>query len=307
MKVAVFSLLWPDVVEQLKKEFDCTVAINPDPETKRQVLATANVVVVRSGVTLEKESLEAAKHLKLIVRAGAGLDAIDVATAERLGIRVQVLPLSADSVAELAFGLLLGLCRQIVPLTISLRDGRWEKQKAIGSELADRTLGLFGFGRIATRIAEIAKAFRMKVVAYDRSPDKPSKREAAARLGVTFATFSEMLKQADYVIIQAPLNDETRNVFDKSALAQMQSHALLVNTGRGGIVNEADLYESLKTRQIAGAALDVYSNEPVGKSPLFELDNFIGTPHVGAQTSDTQRRVGEEVLNVIRQFAGVGK
>jgi D-3-phosphoglycerate dehydrogenase len=306
MKVAIFSSLWPDVVEQIKKEFDCTVAVNPDPETKHKVLSTANVVVVRSGVTLEKDSLEGAKHLKLIVRAGAGLDAIDVPTAERLGIRVQVLPLSADSVAELAFALLLGLCRQVVPLTVSLREGRWEKQKAIGSELADRTLGLFGFGRIATRIAEIANAFRMKVVAYDRSPDKPSKREAADRLGVTFATLPEMLKKSDYVIIQAPLNDDTRNAFDKSALAQMQPHAFLVNTGRGGIVNEEDLYEALKTKRLAGAALDVYRHEPPGKSPLFDLDNFIGTPHVGAQTSDTQRRVGEEVLNVIRKFAANG-
>lgn len=303
MKIAVFSSIWPAAVEQLQQQFECRVSINPPDEEKHRLLVDAEVAVVRSPVRLDRAALEAAPRLKLIVRAGAGLDAIDVPFAKSREIVLVMVPLSADSVAEHTLGLLLSVCRRIPALHQSLQQGRWEKHSGLGVELCGKTLGLIGFGRIGIRTAEIARALKMNLIAFDRSPEKSHKHEAAERLAVRFLSLDALLAQADFVSIQTPLNDSTQGLVDARRLAAMKPTAVLVNVGRGGVVDEQALYDALQGGHLAGAALDVFQSEPPGDHPLLSLDNFVATPHVAAQTLDAQQRVGENVLEIIRAFS----
>jgi D-3-phosphoglycerate dehydrogenase len=303
MKILVLSSIWPGTIDQLQQEYECQVSINPFDDEKHSLLADADIVVVRSPVRLDRPALENAPRLKLIVRAGAGLDTIDVAFAKDQGIALVMVPLSADSVAEHTFGLLLSVCRRIPVLHQSLQQGRWEKHSGLGIELCGKTLGIVGFGRIGIRVAEISQALKMDLVAFDRSPDKGYKREAAENLGVRFMSADELFSEADFVSIQMPLNESTRDFVNANRLAMMKPTAVLVNVGRGGIVDEMALYEALRSGDLAGAALDVFEREPLGENPLPSLDNFVGTPHVAAQTVEAQRRVGEDVLKIIQAFS----
>lgn len=302
MKIAILSQVWPDAIAELQASHDCCQEINPQPQRKAELLRDAEVAVLRSPVKLDRQALEAAPQLRLIVRAGAGLESIDLKCAAERGIVVVAIPLSADSVAEHIFGLLLSLSRKIPRLHRGLSEGRWEKHDGWGFELSGKTLGLVGFGRIGRRVAEIATAFRMPLLAYDRSPVKPVKQNLARTLGVSFVTLDELFCRSDVVSIQAPLNDQSRAMIGTGLISRMQPGAVLVNVGRGGIVDETALYAALSQGRIGGVALDVFAEEPLGKSPLLSLDNFVGTPHVAAQTLEAQRRVGEDVVRVIQAF-----
>lgn len=303
MNVVILSPIWPDAIACLQARHRCTVALQPGPAEVRQLLAEAEVVVLRSGVRLDRAALEAAPRLRLIIRAGVGLDSIDVRCAEERGIRLVVLTHSADAVAEHAFALLLALARKLSFLHRRLQEKHWEKHSGLGQQLGGKTLGLLGFGRIGQRLAELASAFRMRLLAHDRSPDKPEKQEAASRLGVRFVGVDELFAQADSVSIQAPLTPQTQNLVDARLLGLMKTGAFLVNVGRGGIVDEQALCEALRQGRLAGAALDVWAVEPPGEHPLLRLDNFIGTPHVGAQTVQAQQHIGEAVVRAIESNA----
>jgi D-3-phosphoglycerate dehydrogenase len=279
------------------------VAVQPGPDELRRVLAEAEAVILRSGVRLDRAALEAAPRLRLIVRAGVGLDQIDAACAEQRAIRIVMVPHSADGVAEHTIALLLAVRRKVVWLHRRLQEGRWEKQAGVGGELGGHCLGLLGFGRIGRRTAELARAFRMSVLAHDRSPEKQDKQEAALRLGVFFVSLEELFSQSDAVVIQAPLNEATRGLVDARLLGLMRPDAVLVNVGRGGIVDEEALYEALIQGRLGGAALDVFAVEPPGDNPLLRLDNFVGTPHVAAQTVEAQRSIGAAVVRAVEAFA----
>ena len=278
------------------------MAVNPEPDEKRRLIAEADVAILRSPVVLDRETLEAATRLKLVVRAGMGLDTIDRAYACRRGVQLVAVPLSAESVAEHIFGLLFSLYRKIPWFDRSLREGRWEKHTGYGREVFGKSLGLLGFGRIGIRTAEIAKVFDMPLMAHDRSPSKPAKQEAAARLGVCFVGLEELFATADVISVQLPLNDRTRCLVGVRLIGIMKQDSVLLNVGRGKTVDSAALYRALCTGRIAGAALDVFAAEPPGEHPLLGLDNFVGTPHVGAQTLEAQERVGDDVLKVIEAF-----
>jgi len=302
IRVAVFSQLWPEAVRRLKQRYDCRVAVNPEPDEKRRLIAETDVAILRSPVVLDRETLEVAARLKLVVRAGMGLDTIDRACAGRRGVQLVAVPLSAESVAEHIFGLLFSLYRKIPWFDRSLRQRRWEKHTGYGREVFGKSLGLLGFGRIGIRTAEIAKVFNMPLMAYDRSPSKPAKREAAQRLGVRFVDLEELFAAADVISVQLPLNDGTRRLVDARLIGIMKRDAVLVNVGRGKTVDCDALGRALRSGRIAGAALDVFATEPPGEHPLLGLDNFVGTPHVGAQTVEAQQRVGDDVLKVIEAF-----
>lgn len=303
MNVAVFSHVWPESLEELQRRHRCRVEINPDSERKRALIADADVAIIRSPVRLDRPTLEAAGRLKLILRAGMGADSIDVDFARRRGIGVVLVPLSADSVAEHTFGLLLSLYRRIPWLHRTVCEGRWAKHTGLGLELAGKTLGLVGFGRIGIRTAEIARAFGMDLLAFDRSPNKPHKRDAAARLGVRFLSLDELFATADAVAIQTPLNEQTRGLIGERLIGRMKPRAVLINVGRGKVVDEQALCEALRQGRIGGAALDVFANEPPGDSPLLGLDNFIATPHVAAQTVEAQRKIGADVVRIVDALA----
>ncbi len=303
MRIVILSSIWPETTERLQQEFDCEVSINPADGEKHRLLADAEIAIIRSPARLDRAALESARKLKLIIRAGAGLDAIDVPFAKSRGVVVMAVPLSADSVAEHTLGLLLAVCRRIPQLNHALRQGRWEKHSGLGIQLSGKTLGLIGFGRIGIRTAELAKAFRMNLISHDRSPDKSHKREAAERLSVRFLPLDDLFASADFVVIQTPLDDSTRGLVDDHRLSLMKATAVLVNVGRGGVVDEPALYDALHRGQLAGAAMDVFKSEPLGKHLLLSLDNFVATPHVAAQTIDAQKCVGEDVAKIVHAFS----
>lgn len=306
IKIAVLCSLWPDALDRLKTQFDCRAVVNPGPDEKRRLVADANVVVLRSPVVLDRATLESAPRLGLIVRAGVGLESIDTDFARERGIPVLTVPLSAESVAEHALGLMLAFSRRIPWFHERLRQGHWDKHSGYGRELFGKTLGLVGFGRIGRRLAEISRVFAMKVLAADRSPDKPAKRIAASDLGVRFVGLEELFAESDIVSVQVPLSGETRGMVDAGLIRRMKRHALIVNVGRGGVVDEGALFEALSGDRIAGAASDVFSEEPPGENPLLTLDRFVATPHVGAQTVEAQQKVGSDVVKIIRAFAEGG-
>ena len=208
MKIAILSQLWPESLQDLQTRYDCHIAVNPDPEAKYQAVGDAEVVVLRSPVVLDRATIERARNLRLVVRAGMGLDTIDLAAARERGIQTICVPLSAQSVAEHTLGLVLSLYRNIPWLHHSLQQGRWEKHHRYGRQLAGQTLGLLGFGRIGICTARIAQAFQMPLLAHDRSPAKPHKQLAAEELGVKFVSLPDLFAHADVVTIQIPLGSK---------------------------------------------------------------------------------------------------
>jgi phosphoglycerate dehydrogenase-like enzyme len=303
MKVAVLCPLSPDSLRQLRSRHDCAASVHPDEAAKFRLVEDAEVVVLRSPIILDRATIEKASRLQLVVRAGVGWDNVDRFAARERKIQLVSIPVPAHSVAELIFGLTLALCRNISRLHRSLQEGRWEKHLGFGRALSGRTLGLLGFGRIGMCAAEIAKGFRMTLLACDRSPWKPQKQTAARALGVQFVEFPDLFALADVLTIQLPLGDDTDCLVGTELIGRMKQDAMLVNVGRGRIVDEQALYRALRDGKIGGAATDVFAAEPPGRHPLLELDNFVATPHVGAQTVEAQREIGETVVRIIDAFA----
>tara|TARA_Y100000310_G_scaffold339103_1_gene430744 strand:- start:3811 stop:4749 length:939 start_codon:yes stop_codon:yes gene_type:complete len=300
MKITILSKIWEKSVETLQATHECTIAINPPLEEKKEAIKDAEVVVIRSPVKLDKETLDAAPNLKLIVRAGMGLDSIDVNYAKEKGIKIIIVPLSAEGVAEQVLALIFAVYRQIPFFHESLKEGRWEKHSTLSREIFGKKVGLIGFGRIGRRVAELLKAFNVELYAYDRSPD--TKKEFAEELGVKLVSLEEVCKVSDIISIQAPLNDASRNLINQDALSKMKKEAIIVNVGRGGIIDETALYKALKEGNLGAAAFDVFATEPPKDSKLLKLKNFVGTPHVGAQTMESQGTIGNDVLKIIDAY-----
>jgi D-3-phosphoglycerate dehydrogenase len=243
--------------------------------------------------------LDAAKRLKVIGRCGVGLDNIDLKAAGERGIPVVYTPgANAQTVADLTLGLLLALARKIPQADRMTRDGQWKR--IMGNDVWGKTLGICGLGQIGFNVAKRAKGFEMNVVAYDLF-ENPS---LAGELGIDYKSKAEILGESDFITLHLPLTPETRGFISIADLRAMKKTAILVNTSRGGIVDENALYMALKEGEIAGAALDVFEHEPPGKTPLVELDNFIGTPHIGGITTEALGRIG---MTVARDIVSVLK
>jgi len=262
-------------------------------------------LMIRGATRVTAEVLNAAPSLKVVARAGTGLDNVDVAAAKQLGIVVLNAPAANSvSVAELVFGLLIAFERHLVPAAIDLRQGRWDRARFTGGELAGRRLGLVGFGHIGRAMAARARAFEMLVCAHDPLLDRwPQGFEWVER-----STLDELLADADVISLHLPLSAETRGLIGAAQLARMKPGALLVNAARGGLADEAALAAALKSGTIRGAILDVFSAEPPGAHPLLALPNVLATPHLGASTEDAQRRAGSEAAErVIEALARLGR
>lgn len=268
-----------------------------DREELLRIIGDYDALIVRSRTRVTAEVLDRAARLKVIGRAGIGVDNIDVPRATRLGILVLNAPAgNSISAAELTFALLLALARGIPRADRSVREGRWERSQK-GVECHGKTLGLVGCGRIGAEVARRARAFGMRVVAYDPylSPER------AREVGAELVTLPDLLEESDFVSIHAPLTEETRGLIGRAELARMKRSAFLLNMARGGIVDEAELAEGLRKKTIAGAALDVFEMEPPPRDhPLLALENVILTPHLGAATSEAQRSVGIEICRAVR-------
>jgi len=247
-------------------------------------------VVVRSATKITKEVIDASDKLKLVVRAGVGLDNVDKAAAEAKGVVVQNTPEAPTvSVAEMVFSLMFSLARNITQADSSMKDERWEKKKLQGTELWNKTLGIVGFGRIGQEVAKRAKAFDMDVLAYDVIDID----EACKEVGAKRSDLNTIIEQADYISLHVPLLPQTKGMIGEKELKTMKKTAYLINTSRGGVVNEKALLDALNNAEIAGAALDVFENEPPVDWQLIKHPRFVATPHLASSTGEAQVRVGD--------------
>jgi len=256
------------------------------PEELLEEIPDYQCMVVRSRTKVRKDVIDRAENLKAVVRAGVGLDNIDVEYARQNGIEVLNTPsASTQSVAELTVGYLLALARNIPQMTRSMREGKWEKKSFKGIEVSGKTLGLIGSGRIGQAVAQRAMALGMTVIAFD-----PYIQELP---DVQLVDFDGLLKRSDFISLHVPHNDETHHILDAAAFAKMKNGVRIVNCGRGGTIDEDALVQALKDGKAAGAALDVFEQEPPEGTKLFTLDSVIGSPHVGAGTFEAKERVGQ--------------
>ncbi len=300
MKVLLASNIHPAAVEMLKRKGEVVEAAGASTEDLIEMISDADGVMVRSKPKLTKDVLEHAKKLKVIGRAGVGVDNIDIDYATKRGVIVVNAPeASTATVAEHAFGMILGLARKIPQAVANVKSGRWDKKKFMGTELRGKTLGVIGIGRIGSRVAEIGKAFGMEVIAYDPYISA----EMAAKKGIDLQDFDELLARSDFVTLHIPRTEKTTGLIGKKALEKMKPTAYIVSCARGGIVDETSLYNALEAGTIAGAALDVFEKEPPEGSPLLDLENIITTPHLGASTQEAQENASvtaaKDVLAVL--------
>jgi D-3-phosphoglycerate dehydrogenase len=257
-----------------------------------------DAVLIRSATKMDAQAIAAAKGLKVIARAGVGLDNVDIPAATAAGVMVVNAPTSnIVSAAELAISLLLASARFISPAHAALKNGKWARSKYTGAELFEKTLGIVGFGRIGQLVAHRMQAFGMNVIAYD-----PYLQPArAAQLGVELVELDDLLKRSDFITIHLPKTKETANLIGVEALKKVKKEVRIINAARGGVLDEAALYDAITEGRVAGAGLDVYVTEPCTDSPLFQLDQVVATPHLGASTDEAQERAGIAVAVSVRK------
>src|SRR3954470_9689563 len=274
------------------------------PAQLAEIIGAYHGLAVRSATKVTADILAKASNLKIVGRAGVGVDNIDVKTATERKVQVINTP-SGNAIAagELAIAYMFALARKIPQATASMKKGEWEKKKFAGVEITGKTLGVLGFGNIGRQVAERAVGLRMKVLAYD--PMIPA--GASPPAGIEYAKFDEVLAKADFVTLHLPLTAETKNLLGAATFPKMKKGAYLINCARGGVVDEAALYEALKSGHLGGAALDVFEKEPTPPLPLFELDNVLLSPHIGASTKEAQSKVAVELAEVFVDFFKNGK
>ena len=304
MNILIASSVCSDAITQLRKQHDVRLAVNAAEDELRSAVVDRDVLVFRSGVQITADVMARAPQLKLLIRAGSGLDNLDVDYARQRGIKLIRIPgPGAQAVSELAFGLMLALARQILVADKELRSGHWTKHIRTGYVLRGKTLGIVGAGNIGSRLGEMGSAWGMTAVGCVEHPC-PAVAESLRAKGIRLTTFEEVLTESDFVSVHCPLKASTRKLIGKQALALMKPTAFLINMARGGIVDEqALLHALLHEGKPAGAALDVHEQEGERKvSPLASLPNVVLTPHIGATTVDTQREIGERILAAVESF-----
>ncbi|MFO1063391.1 MAG: phosphoglycerate dehydrogenase [Pirellulales bacterium] len=307
-RIAVLDPIAEEGLEMLRAEqqdFEYQEVHGLKGDDLRKTLAEFDGAIVRSGVKITAESLEGNKRLRAIVRAGVGTDNIDKDAATRLGIVVMNTPAGNTlSTAEHAFALMLALSRSIAPAYQSLINGKWDRKSYMGTQLADKTLGVVGFGRIGREVALRALAFRMRVIAFDPFLSE----EQAHKLGIERVdTVAQMLPKVDYLTVHTPLTNETKHLIGMKELDIVKPGIRLINCARGGIYDEAALVAGLKNGKIGGVALDVFEEEPCTKSELFGMPGVVCTPHLGASTEEAQTQVAIEGIQLLINFFKTGE
>ena len=308
MKCLIIDVVSPAIAEELGKYMEVDTKILPTQEELASMIGDYEVLIMRVDPAINKTILDAAKKLKVIGVCSVGLNHIDMDTAKANGIQVFNAPgLNGNAVAKLTISKMLELARHTVPACNDVKMYKhWDKYKFMGQELRGKTLGVLGFGRIGQRVGELARAFKMEVVAYD--PYLPA--EVFDQQHAKSMTIDEVLKVSDFVTIHMPLNDETRHLFNAHSISEMKTGAVVLNMARGGIVNEQDMCDALKSGKIGGYASDVMEKELADggltegagfDSPLFECDNFIVSPHLGAQTIDAARDIGAHIIDKVKE------
>jgi D-3-phosphoglycerate dehydrogenase len=301
-KVLISDALSPAAVQIFKDrgiEVDFQPALGKDKEKLASVIGNYDGLAIRSATKVTGKILDWAKDLKVIGRAGIGVDNVDIPAATARGIIVMNTPFgNSITTAEHAISLMLALARQIPEADASTRAGKWEKNKFMGVEIFGKTLGVVGCGNIGSIVADRAIGLRMKVIAFDPFLSQ----ERADNLGVEKVEIDELFRRADFITLHTPLTDKTRNIINAGAIKNMKKGVRIINCARGGLVDEAALYEALKSGQVAGAAFDVFVTEPATENPLFHLPNVVCTPHLGASTSEAQENVALQIAEQMSDY-----
>ena len=272
------------------------------PDQIAEKIGTYEVVVVRSRTKITKDLIQRADKCKIIARVGVGLDNIDQEAAKEKNIRViNAVEGAMNAVAELVVGLMLSLAREIPRADREVRNGNWIKKELMGTELRGKYLGIIGLGNIGKRLGRLAKSFNMNIIGFDVMPID---EEFSKEVGLMKADLGTLLASADYVSLHVPLLDSTKHMINAEKIATMKSTARIINTSRGGVIDEDALYDALKNGNLGGAALDVFEVEPATSNNLRELPNFISTPHMGAQTKEAQSLaanvIAEKIIQILR-------
>jgi D-3-phosphoglycerate dehydrogenase len=305
LKILIVSPIAPHAIEELQKEHNVVCAFNPTTDTLGLLIRDQEVLIFRSGVSITAELMERAPNLSLLIRAGSGIDNLDLEYVHQRGLKlVRVPEPGAKAVAEMSFAMMLALSRSLMEADRTTRQGQWAKYKLSGYLLTGKILGIIGVGNIGSRVGRMGAAWGMEVIACDMDLS-PTRAAKLAKENIRLTDFNEVISTADYVSLHVPLDDTTRYLINADVLSRMKPGAFLINLARGGVVDENALCEALTDGGILrGAALDVHEQEGEGKiSPLAELPNVILTPHIGAMTVDSQNEIGHRVVEAINSIA----
>jgi D-3-phosphoglycerate dehydrogenase / 2-oxoglutarate reductase len=305
-RVLVSDSMAAEVVEILNNAPGITVDVktNLKPEELKAIIKDYDALIVRSSTKVTAEIIEAGTRLAAIGRAGAGVDNIDIPAASKRGIVVMNTPGgNTITTAEHAIAMMLSLARRIPQATASMKAGKWEKSKFMGNEYCNKTLGVIGLGRVGQIVADRAAGLKMNIIAHDPFIYP----EVALQMGISLMPLDEIFAKSDFITVHSPLSKETRHLIDARALAKMKAGVFLINCARGGIVNEKDLYDALKSGKVAGAAIDVFEEEPTKNMALIQLDNVICTPHLGASTDEAQTNVAIAIAQQIAAYFASGE
>ncbi len=300
MKVLVSDNISAKGVEILKKAgLEVDVKTGMKPEELKACIGEYSGLVIRSATKVTAEIIEAATNLKVIGRAGSGLDNVDKAAASKKGIVVMNTPGgNTVTTAEHTIAMLFSVARMIPQATASMKAGKWEKKKFMGVELYNKTLGIVGLGAIGGQVAKKAQGLEMNIIAYDPFLSE----EKAQEMGIRKGSLDEIFAESDFITIHSPMTPETKGLINANTMAKMKDGVRIINCARGGIVNEQDLYEAMKSGKVAAAALDVLEKEPPENNPLLTLENLICTPHLGASTEEAQENVALAVAEQIADY-----
>lgn len=294
MKVLVSDPIAEQGIEILKNAgFEVVQKTGLSPEELAKVIPDFDGIIIRSATKVTKEVIDAANNLKVIGRAGIGLDNVDRDAAKERGVKVVNTPTATSiSVAELALGMMFSAARRIPQASVSTKSSKWEKKKFKGFELYGKKLGIIGIGRIGSEMAKRAKALGMEVIAYD--PYVKTSDYA------NIVDLDTLLKESDYISLHIPKTSETEHILDKTAFDKMKEGVVIINCARGGVVDENALYDAINGEKVRIACIDVFESEPAKDNKLFDLEQVIVTPHIGAQTKEGQTRAGTQVAELVR-------
>ena len=300
MKILISDKMSNKVEDVLKsKQINFDIKTGMSPEELKEVIDQYDGILIRSATKLTSDILADCKNLKVIGRAGVGVDNVDLDQATKNKILVMNTPLgNLEATAELSVGLMFSLMRNIHLANDSTHQGKWEKPKFIGTELKGKTLGIVGYGNIGQRVAEICSTIGMNIITNSKSASD----EDLSRFKAKKVSTEQLIKEADIVSIHTKLNDETKYMFNKETLSTMKPSSVIINCARGGLINEADLKDALNNEVIAGAAIDVYENEPATDNVMFGAKNLLLTPHLGASSKEAQSNVAIDVANQVADF-----
>ncbi len=297
-KILVADALNPEAFEELQaiSDLEVTLKTGMDEQELIRTIPDYNAIVVRSATKVTKNAIDAASNLELIVRAGIGLDNIDLNAARDKGIQVANTPSATTfTVSEMTFGLMLSAVRNLGQANLSMKEHKWEKKLLKGSELFEKTFGIIGSGRIGLDVAKKALAFGMKVIAFDLV-------DIQTDLDVEQVSLDDLLARADLISLHLPLTDSTRHMISHDEFAKMKEGVIIVNASRGGIVDEAALLNSLESGKVRAAAIDVYEKEPPVDFSLVDHPRVMASPHIGAAANEGQKRAGFEVVRILKEI-----